>query len=95
MATAFERDFAGTSPLWGDYPVEVSSWVEELANQPPAANRTDWMFRHPDGRRWIGLRAGTYLVDQAMKRMNRSSAELVATPADEIWITTPATPQSD
>jgi len=84
LATAFERDFAGVSPLWADYPANVSTWVDELAKQPPTVNRADWLSRHPDGRRWIGLRAGTYLVDLAMKRLNRSSAELVSTPTDEI-----------
>jgi hypothetical protein len=52
--------------------------------QPPTANRSEWLSRHPDGRRWIGYKAGTYLVDQAMKRLNRSSAELVLTPTAEI-----------
>lgn len=84
LATAFERDFAGVSQPWAQYPDDVSTWVDELLEQPPTANRSDWLFRHPDGRRWIGLRAGTYLVDAAMKRLNRSSAELVTTPTDEI-----------
>ena len=89
LATAFERDFAGVSPLWAQYPSDVSNWVHELMQQPPGANRADWLSRHPDGRRWIGLRAGTYLVDVAMKRLNRSSAELVSTPTDEILAATP------
>jgi hypothetical protein len=84
MATAFERDFAGVSQLWGRYPDDVSAWVEELAGQPSTTNETEWMFRHPDGRRWIGFKAGTYLVDQAMKRLSRSSADLVSVPTGDI-----------
>ena len=84
LATAFERDFAGVSQPWGEYSSDVSKWVDELAQQPSTADRTHWMFRHPDGRRWIGFKAGTYLVDRAMKRLNRSSAELVLTPTVEI-----------
>jgi len=84
LATAFERDFAGESRPWADYPSDVATWVEELATWPATADRDGWFFRHPDGRRWIGFKAGTYLVDQAMKRLNRSSAELVSTPTDEI-----------
>ena len=84
LATAFERDFAGESRPWADYPDDVPKWVDELLLQPPTAKRSEWLSRHPDGRRWIGYKAGTYLVDQAMKRLNRSSAELVATPPDEI-----------
>jgi uncharacterized protein YjaZ len=84
MATAFERDFAGESRPWADYPGDVSKWVDQLLLQPPTADRSEWLSRHPDGRRWIGFKAGTYLVDQAMKRLNRSSAELVAAPTAEI-----------
>ena len=89
LATVFERDFAGESRPWADYPGDVSKWVDELLLQPPTAKRSEWLSRHPDGRRWIGYKAGTYLVDQAMKSLNRSSAELVATPTDEILAATP------
>jgi uncharacterized protein YjaZ len=84
LATAFERDFAGESRPWADYPANAAKWVEELAAWPETANRDGWLFRHPDGRRWIGYKAGTYLVDRAMKRLGRSSAELVAASTDEI-----------
>lgn len=84
LATAFERDFAGVSPPWGQYPDEVAKWVDELLAQPPTAKPDEWLIRHPDGRRWIGMRAGTYLVDVAMKKLNRTSAELASTPTSEI-----------
>ena len=84
LATAFERDFAGVSPPWGQYPDDVSKWVEELQAQPPTAKPSEWLVRHPDGRRWIGMRAGTYLADMAMKNSHRTSAELVAVGASEI-----------
>ena len=88
MASAFERDFAGVSYPWADYPDDVSKWVDELLLLPPTAKRSEWFSRHPDGRRWIGYKAGTYLVDVAMKRLSRSSAELVATPTDDILAAT-------
>jgi uncharacterized protein YjaZ len=88
LATAFERDFAGAAPPWGQYPGDASKWVEELLLQPATAKHSEWLLRHPDGRRWIGMKAGTYLVDQAMQRLNRSSAELVATPTSEILAAT-------
>jgi hypothetical protein len=84
LATAFERDFAGVSPPWGQYPDDVANWVQELLALPATAKRSDWIVRHPDGRRWIGMRAGTYLVDVAMKTLHRTSAELVAVEASEI-----------
>jgi hypothetical protein len=86
MATAFERDFTHTDPLWGDYPAEVDDWVEELLELPLSAyaQYRQWMFQHPDGRRYVGYRAGTYIVDQAMEKSGLTSAELVDVPTDEI-----------
>jgi hypothetical protein len=85
LATAFERDFAGATPPWGEYsPDQGSQWLRELLEQPPTAERNQWIFRHPDGRRWIGMRAGTYAVDLAMKKLGRTSADLVTTPTNAI-----------
>lgn len=86
MATAFERDFAGASPLWGQYPDEIAGWVAELRMLQSDTRAADWIAkRHEDGRRWIGMRAGTYLVDVAMKKLNRTSAELVSTSTEAIF----------
>ena len=79
MASAFERDYAGARYPFSDYPDGVATWITELLTLPPSANREQWMFHHPDGRRWIGFRAGTFLVDLAMNTSGRSSAELVTT----------------
>jgi Predicted Zn-dependent protease (DUF2268) len=85
MATAFERDFAGARPPWGAYPDNVMDWVNELRALPPT---TGWdnrlMILHPDGRRWIGYKSGTYLVDRAARSSGRSSASLVSTPTDSV-----------
>lgn len=86
MATAFERDFAGARPPWAEYPADVSAWVEELLALPMSAfaSYSKWMLEHPDGRRWIGYRAGTYIVDQAMSTSGLSSADLVLTPTARV-----------
>jgi uncharacterized protein YjaZ len=84
MATAFERDFAGARAPWGHYPPEVSSWVEELRHLPTTAERRHWLFRHPDGRRWVAYKAGTYLVDRAMCASGKSSADLASTSSAEV-----------
>jgi uncharacterized protein YjaZ len=84
MATAFERDFAGAHPLWGIYPDNVGEWAKELFALPPGSSRRHWMFQHPDGRRWIGYKVGTYLVDRAMRASGRSAADLVSVATDEI-----------
>ena len=84
LATAFERDAAGATYPWSEYPDNVSEWVDELLDLPPTARGMDWMLRHPDGRRWIGMRAGTYLVDRAMRASGRSAADLVTASTEDI-----------
>jgi uncharacterized protein YjaZ len=42
------------------------------------------MFQHPDGRRWIGYRAGTLIVDRAIAASGASSAALVRVPTADI-----------
>lgn len=86
MATVFEREFAGSDPLWGQYPDNARAWAEELAALPLSAYDTygAWMFQHPDGRRWIGYRTGTYIIDQARAVSGLSSAEMVTMPTQEI-----------
>jgi hypothetical protein len=86
LATAFERDFAGAQPPWGRFPVDADAdaWTRELLALPEAAPRHDWLFMHPDGRRWIAFRVGTHLVDLAMHASGTTSADLVQVPAREI-----------
>jgi uncharacterized protein YjaZ len=84
MATAFERDFAGATPPWGQYPEDVATWAAEFESLPSGAPRQDWLFRHPDGRRWIGYKVGTYWVDRAIKASGGSAATLLAMPASEV-----------
>jgi uncharacterized protein YjaZ len=84
LAAAFERDFAGVSPPWGQYGPEAAAWVDELQHLPPGTPRADWIGRHPDGRRWIALRAGTYLVDRVMRATGSTPAELVTMPTQEV-----------
>ncbi|HKP59735.1 MAG TPA: DUF2268 domain-containing putative Zn-dependent protease [Polyangiales bacterium] len=84
MATAFERDYAGVHAPWGDYPADVDQWVEQLRALPKTAERKPWLLGHPDGRRWIAYKVGTYLVDRALRASGKSPAELVIRPTEEI-----------
>jgi len=86
LATVFSRDFADDRPPWGLYPPDVRDWVEELlaVRIPDGESYQDWLYDHPDGRRWIGYRAGTWVVDQAVAASGLSAAQLVSTPTDEI-----------
>jgi hypothetical protein len=84
LATVFERDLTGALAPWGSYPADVATWVAEFRALPSGAAHDRWMVRHPDGRRWIGYKVGTYLVDRAMKASGRSAADLVSVPTDDI-----------
>ncbi len=92
MASVFERDFGGASYPFMEYPDNALEWVAELAELPDLdyfsedgiEQRRQYMREHPDGRRRIGYRAGTYLVDQAMHVSGLSAADLVSTPTGDI-----------
>jgi hypothetical protein len=76
LATAFERDFAGHEPLWGYDKAVIDSWTEEFLALG-AEDYRDWFFNHPDGRRWIGYKVGTYLVDRAIANGDTSAVKLL------------------
>jgi len=84
LATLFERDAAGMPAPWGQYPPDVVDWVKELLALPGDASWKQWMSRHPDGRRWIGYKAGTYIAEQASRASGQSAAELANVPTDEV-----------
>ena len=87
LGTVFERDFADGRPKWGEYdPSVIGCWTNEvLALDSEKINRQHWFFDHPDGRRWIAYRVGTYVVDQAIKNTpGENAATLVDRPAADI-----------
>jgi len=48
-------------------------------------NSIGWLTAiHADGRRWIGIRAGAYLVDRAVKASGKSAAALVSASTQDI-----------
>lgn len=84
LATAFERDFAKVVVPWGEPPPDGAAWTREVLGQPETAAVRPWMIGHPDGRRWVGMRVGTFLVDRAARASGRSAAELVFASPSEI-----------
>ena len=92
LATAFERDYGlgGAAPLWGQYPVDVEVWAREVLALPKDAPTDVWMRRHPDGRRWLGIRVGTFLADCATRASGKTSAELASVPAETVLAMCPA-----
>lgn len=84
LATAFERDLGRIDPPWGRPPPEIEAWTREILAQPDTAEWGPWLHRHPDGRRWIGMRVGTFLVDRVTRATGRTAADLVFASTGEI-----------
>lgn len=87
LATAFARDAGNARAPWADYAPEVAAWVRELLALPEEqawSQYSDWMVRHPDGREWIGHRAGTYIADLAIKASGRTAADLALMPTADV-----------
>lgn len=84
LATVFERDFGAGVVPWGQYPPEVADWTNEFLVLPRDAQRDQWMFKHSDGRRWIGYKVGTYLTDRAIRQSGQSVTQLATVPTDRI-----------
>jgi uncharacterized protein YjaZ len=84
LATAFERDHGGAPVPWGAYPDDVGTWAKEFLALPEDASRQQWMSRHPDGRRWIGYKVGTWLADRAVETSGFSLEQLASIPATQI-----------
>lgn len=84
LASAFERDAAGYAAPWCEYPDNASAWVDELLALSAGADYRHWMFHHPDGRQWIGYKAGVYIADRAAERSGLDAAQLVSVAAERI-----------
>ncbi len=84
LATAFERDFAGSRPLYAAYdPAEAERWMEELMTTAEVRYE-DWFYRRSAGCRWIRYRVGTYIVDTATANSQESAASLVGASTTEV-----------
>ncbi|BBN82572.1 hypothetical protein PA25_25570 [Pseudoalteromonas sp. A25] len=77
LATVFADKYSGVQDSWLNYPSTTSEWVKEIINLPDNAPYDIWMMgKHPDGRENIGYKAGTYIVQQAIKNARLSVLEL-------------------
>lgn len=84
LATAFARDYAGEKALWAKYPKNVAEWIQEIIDKNDMFNWGHYSFDHPDGRRWIPYKTGTYIVDQAASNSGKSIIELTQLECTEI-----------
>ena len=85
LATVFARERANFEAPWSKYEIgDAKKWLEEIENKGDAIDWSDYKFTHPDGRKWIGYKVGTYIVDQALTCSKKSIEELTKLESSEI-----------
>lgn len=84
MASVFARDFAGADVPWAADPDDPVAWLSDLRENGSMMQYNQWMFDHPDGRRWIGYRTGVWVVDRAIAASGETSASLAQVPTQEV-----------
>lgn len=77
LAVVFAEEYTGIRDEGNSYPEEADSWVREILTLPKDADYTQWVSgEHPDGRTFIGYRAGNYLVRKALERSGKNILEI-------------------
>jgi hypothetical protein len=68
LASVFERDNSGVTPLWSSYEdnAVMIEWYKEVKALPIDSKSEDFLFDHPDGRRWIIYKTGTWMIDKML-----------------------------
>ena len=85
LACAFAGEAGGTRPAHEAYDDGViEAWAAELFRQPVDGTWAQWKFEHPDGRRNIAYRVGTWIADRAVHASGRSAADLVWEAPDRV-----------
>lgn len=88
-ATVFEREHAGTRPLWGEWSEleNINNLTHQVAALPEEYDWRKWKFYDPEtGNRWMLYRVGTYVTDQALKNNSDVAIQdLAAKSAKEIF----------
>lgn len=79
LATIFAGKYAnGTSP-WGKYEDDetMRGWLKELRQADKNGDSwSKWGFDHADGRKWVGYKTGTWIVDKAMQKSGKNVIDL-------------------
>lgn len=79
LANVFAREYTQETAPWADYGQEdVAAWLKEIQDAGENIKYDEYMFKHSDGRRWIGYKVGTYIVDEAIKKSGKSITGLTA-----------------
>lgn len=85
LGTVFERDYADGDPLHGHYEDDpVEEWAKEVIALDDLSLANNYMYQHPDGRKWIGYKVGTWIIDQATEKSGKTVIDLTQMECQEI-----------
>lgn len=77
LAVVFAEIYTGSRQQGNSYPPEADAWVREILTLPQRADYSKWVSGvHPDGRTFIGYRAGNFIVREALARSGKDILEL-------------------
>jgi hypothetical protein len=87
IATKFEQLHTDSTPLWGEPGQDniMQDWLGEIQALPKDEKNYDYLFDHPDGRRWIIYKVGTWLVSTILnERPDVTIQDLTIMPAEQV-----------
>jgi len=81
LATVFAGQYANGISPWGKYEDDetMNKWLEELRQADKNGEHwKDWGFDRADGRKWVGYKTGTWIVDKAIQNSGKSVIDLTS-----------------
>ncbi len=68
LASTFEKKNGKSEPDWANYGGEevMLRWYKEIKNLPTDSRNEDYLFDHPDGRKWIIYKTGVWAIKKML-----------------------------
>lgn len=86
LSVKFEQDFSGEKVPWGQFEDDktMQKWFDEIGKLPIDSKNYEYLFDHPDGRRWIIYKTGTWIIQKILDDDKLKFNDLVKMPYQEI-----------
>lgn len=86
LATVYQKKHSQTPPLWSEYgdDATMQKWLDEIKTLPTDVKNFDYLFDHPDGRRWIIYKTGTWMIEKLLATKKHSFNELMNLPYKKV-----------
>lgn len=86
LSVIFEQDISGEEVPWGKHEDDVTmrKWFDEISKLPADVRDYEYLIDHPDGRRWIIYKTGTWIIQKILDDGKLKFNDLVRMPHQEI-----------